>query len=300
MPTITPLPDLLNEVRNLKKKITSLRNEDLCLCGAWLEQYYPSTACKDKRYWRVRSRQETLPNGKRLLHITRADEIETYRKAIARGRRIMEWQRRIRDTQRRINALVARAEKRGIVVRNVLGDPDATPEWYTPPPYIEMVRSVLGTIDLDPASNDVAQTWIQAGTYYTKEQDGLIQPWFSRVYCNPPYGSPEVRLMAQRFLEKAIACYQDGDIEVAILLLNRSEAQWYKELSAQVTAICEVTRRINFIDENGIPQKSPRYYSDFLYLGGEPERFQEVFSAVGTVQIINKNSIKNYCYSFMF
>jgi hypothetical protein len=38
------------------------------------------------------------------------------------------------------------------------------------------------------------------------------------------YGSPEVRLFAEKFFEKAIAEYQIGNIEAAILLLNRTGA----------------------------------------------------------------------------
>ena len=67
-----------------------------------------------------------------------------------------------------------------------------------------MAREVLGGIDLDPASNDYAQTSIKAKTYYTKQKDGLKEPWFGRIWCNPPYGSPEVRLLARTFLENAI------------------------------------------------------------------------------------------------
>lgn len=33
--------------------------------------------------------------------------------------------------------------------------------------------------------------------FYTKEQDGLAQPWTGRVWCNPPYGR-EVRFIRGR------------------------------------------------------------------------------------------------------
>ncbi|MGI2909271.1 DNA N-6-adenine-methyltransferase [Tolypothrix sp. VBCCA 56010] len=215
-------------------------------------------------------------------------DLKEWRKAIARGRKIVELQRDIRDIQRRIDALLRRAEQRGIVVRNVLGDPDASPEHYTPLPYIELVRQVLGEIDLDPASNALAQTWIRARTFYTKADDGLIQPWGGAVYLNPPYESSEVRLLGRKFLEKAIAEYQVGTITAAVILLNRTGAQWYKQLQEQVTAVCEVYKRIAFISENGAVQQSPRYYNDFLYLGTEPERFRDVFGKIGKVQVLRK------------
>ena len=116
-----------------------------------------------------------------------AADLKEWRQTIARGRKIVELQRDIRDTQRRIDALMKRAEKRGIVVLNILGDPGASPEYYTPPIYIDMVRQVLGTIDLDPASNMIAQQWIQATRFYVQEDDGLSQPWTGRLYLNPPY-----------------------------------------------------------------------------------------------------------------
>jgi hypothetical protein len=145
-----------------------------------------------------------------------------------------------------------------------------------------MAREVLGSIDLDPASNALAQSWIQAEKIYTKEDNGLEQKWAYNVFCNPPYGRS-----VEEWLNKAIDGYQWGDISACIMLLNRTGAAWYKKRKREVTAICEVDRRIAFLDESGKLQSSPRYYNDFIYLGKRPDKFESVFSAIGDVRIIN-------------
>ena len=182
----------------------------------------------------------------------------------------------------KIEAAIAQLIPRG---KNPHGDSDAPVEWYTPPEYVDMARLVLGEIDLDPASNDVAQAWIKAGTYYTAEQDGMIQPWFGRIWCNPPYGKTQPKgREAKDWLSKAITSYQSGDVDAAILLLNRTGAVWYRNLRKQVTAFCEVDERIAFLDATGKQQGSPRYHNDFLYLGQKADRFKEIFSEIGEVR----------------
>lgn len=42
-------------------------------------------------------------------------------------------------------------------------------EWYTPPETLELVRGVLGEIDLDPASCEVAQQTVGAKRFFSKE-----------------------------------------------------------------------------------------------------------------------------------
>jgi hypothetical protein len=177
----------------------------------------------------------------------------------------------------KIEAAIAQKVPRG---KNPDGDSDAPVEWYTPPIYIEMARRVLGGIDLDPASNEVAQAWIQAAKYFTVVEDGLKQSWQGRVWCNPPYGRD-----VKRWLAKAITSYQSGDVDAAIVLLNRSGASWYRELRKKVAAVCEVDKRIAFLDATGFPQGSPRYNNDFLYLGQNVELFQEVFKPLGEVRL---------------
>lgn len=167
-----------------------------------------------------------------------------------------------------------------------------TDEWYTPPEFIEMARTVMGSIDLDPASNELAQSWIQAKKYFTKDDEGLmIASWWKEgdapinVWCNPPYGRT-----VELWLETVVDGFLDGNIKSAILLLNRTGAAWYKARTKEVNAICEVHKRIAFIDENGQRQSSPRYYNDFLYLGKDVEKFIEVFSAIGDVRVMEQPS----------
>ena len=59
-------------------------------------------------------------------------------------------------------------------------------EWYTPGYIIEAAKKVLGTIDLDPASSDIANSIIKANIYYTIENDGLTKEWFGNIWLNPP------------------------------------------------------------------------------------------------------------------
>ena len=63
-----------------------------------------------------------------------------------------------------------------------------TTNWLTPPKLLQQ----LGTFDLDPCGC-AGMPWRTATTtYFLPEHNGLVEPWFGRVWCNPPYGSREV------------------------------------------------------------------------------------------------------------
>src|SRR5262249_50646896 len=53
-------------------------------------------------------------------------------------------------------------------------------EWFTPTEYIEAARKVLGEIDLDPATHELAQQTIRAARFFTKADNGLEHEWHGR------------------------------------------------------------------------------------------------------------------------
>ena len=101
-----------------------------------------------------------------------------------------------------------------------------TEEWYTPSDVIEKVRAVLGDIDLDPASNPVANEVVKARQIYTKDDDGLIQKWSGTVFLNPPFGSDKI----SQFVEKLVDEYQSGNVPEAIILTESlSLPKWFSK-----------------------------------------------------------------------
>ncbi len=57
---------------------------------------------------------------------------------------------------------------------------------YTPKHVFESLNL---TFDLDVAAPPGGVPWIPTKRFYTMEDDGLTQPWFGRVWMNPPYSN---------------------------------------------------------------------------------------------------------------
>lgn len=162
--------------------------------------------------------------------------------------------------------------------------PTETYEWYTPSVYIEAARSVMGSIDLDPASCEAANSLVKAEVFYSREQDGLSQPWQGKVWLNPPYCMPQV----QQFVERCLAAYQSGAIAEAVILINNTtDAAYTQTLMAQADAVCFTRGRIHFFNghkDGPLEQEvQTRQGQIFFYLGPNRACFAQVFARFGTV-----------------
>jgi len=153
-------------------------------------------------------------------------------------------------------------------------------EWYTPSKYVEAARQVLGEIDLDPASSEVAQQVVQARHYWTVADDALAQPrWNGRVFLNPPYVHPAL----SRFVERLVAEVQAGHVTAAILLThNNTDTTWFHLAGAAASALCFPRGRIAFIDPHG-DRCAPVQGQCFFYFGPDSRAFHRHFQAIGLI-----------------
>jgi phage N-6-adenine-methyltransferase len=152
-------------------------------------------------------------------------------------------------------------------------------EWYTPSRYVELARTVLGQIDVDPASNPMAQEAVKAATFYTAETNGMDKEWRGKVWMNPPYSQPEI----VHFVDKVVEEYTSGRCTEAIVLThNSTDTRWFNTLFESASAICFTTGRVKFVSPKG-EFAAPAMGQAFTYFGPHPDRFAEVFSEIGNV-----------------
>ena len=100
-------------------------------------------------------------------------------------------------------------------------------DWITPPDLYEQWNKRWGPFYLDPCTTK--DNPLNTPMYYTKKEDGLNQPWWGKVYCNPPYGRE-----VTHWVQKAVHETQKDDplfqVEIIVMLtqvtmLSRSLAR---------------------------------------------------------------------------
>src|SRR5215475_5753159 len=153
-------------------------------------------------------------------------------------------------------------------------------EWHTPEEYPELARAVLGKIDLDPASNEIAQKIVGAKKFYkyvSRTNNGLTKPWRGRVWLNPPFSPDEIAAFVVKLCEE----YEAGRTTAAIMLgSNYTDSGWFQKLAGYASAISFPKKRIRFVDKDGI-FSSPTNGQAFFYLGKSPAKFIKVFGPLG-------------------
>jgi ParB family chromosome partitioning protein len=156
-------------------------------------------------------------------------------------------------------------------------------EWYTPPQYADAARNVMGGIGLDPASCAAANQFIRATRYYTKADNGLLQPWFGRIWLNPPYGRAKggsVSFQAE-FIRKLLHEWSRHSIAQAVLLCTADpDERWFQPLWR--FPLCFAYPQIRFF-RPGLPPEKHIMGSCFVYLGSHEDAFTEAFKPFGRV-----------------
>lgn len=214
----------------------------------------------------------SIPKEKQLEEIgmtrKQASRLETLAKP--ENRPVIE---RVKAKARENNELVTQTQilkeiKKPHVVNNSTDN-----EWYTPERYIELARQVMGSIDLDPASNDFANKTVKASRYYTEEDDGIQQEWFGNIWMNPPYSTA----LLQKFADKLT----DSTFEQAVVLVNNAtETAWFEKLISKASAIVFHKGRIRFVKRDG-EHGAPLQGQAFIYFGEKPDKFLEIFRSIG-------------------
>lgn len=148
-------------------------------------------------------------------------------------------------------------------------------EWYTPSDYIEAARDVMGSIDLDPASSEIANEVVQAEEYYTAETNGLDKRWSGNVWMNPPYASELIGKFVDKLLEEL------RNINQAIVLVNNAtETGWFYKLISSSDAVCFPQSRVRFYMPDG-KTGAPLQGQAIIYFGQNIKDFINVFSRKG-------------------
>jgi phage N-6-adenine-methyltransferase len=134
-----------------------------------------------------------------------------------------------------------------------------TDHWETPPHIIAELEKEFGTFDLDAAAN--AEN-AKAAKFFTAEDDGLSQPWFGRVWCNPPYSNPKP------WCQKAVEESKRGCF-VVMLLPVCTDTSWFQDFVLPNATLRFIRGRVRFHGWMGTPIGRPTSPS-MLALFGTP------------------------------
>lgn len=278
------LQDLQKRQQQLADAIAQLQAEGAVILNPpfWLDS--TRNGQTNKTYYR---RRWFDTNGSKQSAPLSKAEYDDIKASIARGQALQTLEETKKQVAADLAHITALAKQHGFLLPPqkshdcaVQHSSDSN-EWYTLPFWIDKARDLMGGIDLDPASSVEAQSWIQAQTYYTQADDGLQQPWWGKLWLNPPYGKCNHAKGIHgttAWVQRAIADYEAGRVTQAVLWLRATGSKGIRAL--EQGGFPRVTLgRIPHIppDANGVPQKAVGHDTVVWYLGPHTERFQSLF-----------------------
>jgi len=123
--------------------------------------------------------------------------------------------------------------------------------WETPQELVTRLEIEFGKFDLDPCAT---KENTKAKNFFTKEQDGLKQKWFGKVFVNPPYSRGNLgkwTFKAQQEIN------YNPKVELIIMLLPvRTSTNWFHKNVLPFAELRFIKRRIKFLRKSLINGKS--------------------------------------------
>ena len=158
-------------------------------------------------------------------------------------------------------------------------------EWYTPKEHVEAARALMrGEIDLDPASNELANRVIKANKFYTIGDNGYNKAWYGNVWLNPPYGrsaDDDNKSNQELWSAKLISEYKYGNVKEAVLLVNAvTDRRWFQPLWDY--PICFTDHRIKFYSPD-TQAGQPTHGNALVYFGNNLTGFVKEFKKFGVI-----------------
>lgn len=138
-----------------------------------------------------------------------------------------------------------------------------TPLWL-----FAILVEVFGKFRLDAAASrkDTLCKW-----FFTKNDNGLLQPWRNRTFCNPPFAE------TKHWVQKAYFEMTERKIESVLILPVGCSQQWYHSF-ATAGVVYIPSRRINFDLPDGTP--TDRADRDTIILHFDPKSLQTRMDAI--------------------
>lgn len=165
-------------------------------------------------------------------------------------------------------------------------------EWFSPADIVEAARATLGSIDLDPASCEIANRQVSASHIYTIDRDGLdpCNQWAGKVFLNPP--NP-----AGPWWKRLVAEHAAGNVQRAIFIGYSIETaqqiqHWTPTAPLDQWPICIPKKRVRYMrvadqvdlitGETALVRGAqPTHASIIIGVGVVPDTFRRCFSQIG-------------------
>lgn len=153
-------------------------------------------------------------------------------------------------------------------------------EYFTPPAIIEGARRVMGSIDLDPASCEMANRSVNASRFYTIENDGLKRDWHGNVWVNWPFG----RVQNPLWVKKMTWEYPRMEVQaITCITFAATSEEWFQPLMAFPQ--CYLSPRTNYHLPDGSLKRGVSKGSVVTYMGPDVDKFAVEFHSFGTIKI---------------